>query len=141
MNTPFALGALPHYVADNQGHATGINPSVAIEYPKLERKFGKAPTYADNPVAHLRVELSFDVLQVARARQLRAAVLSRFHRLQGRKADSRARLSDTYSIQLVDIFSDLDLALGTYRSSTVIPEMMRSAWKDKKAELMKVQPA
>ena len=45
----FALGALAHYVADNQGYANGINPSVAIEYPKLERKFGKAPTYATIP--------------------------------------------------------------------------------------------
>jgi hypothetical protein len=50
--------------------------------------------------------------------------------------------SDTYSIQLDDVFSDLDLALGTYRSavSTVIPEFTHAAWKAKKAELRKAQP-
>ena len=85
------------------------------------------------------MELSFDVLQVARGNYAPQS----YHDFNGFKVAKPIleRFSDTYSIQVVDIFSDLDLALGTYRSSTVIPEMMRSAWKDKKAELMKVQPA
>lgn len=44
----FALGALAHYVSDNSGHPT-INHVVAIEFPKLRRKFGDDVTYADDP--------------------------------------------------------------------------------------------
>ena len=62
----FALGSLAHYAADNEGHSIAVNPSVGVEYPKLASEFGRTVTYADNPTAHLRVEFSFDVLQVAR---------------------------------------------------------------------------
>src|SRR5204863_9007841 len=37
----FALGALAHYAADISGHPT-VNQAVAIEYPKLQRKFGNS---------------------------------------------------------------------------------------------------
>ncbi len=36
----FALGALSHYAADNSGHPT-INQVVAMEFPKLRKKYGK----------------------------------------------------------------------------------------------------
>ena len=35
----FALGALAHYAADTQGHSIAVNRAVAIEYPKLARKY------------------------------------------------------------------------------------------------------
>ena len=57
----FALGALSHYASDNSGHPT-INQVVAIEFPKLERKYGKAVTYAEDPKAHIRTEFGFDML-------------------------------------------------------------------------------
>src|ERR1700693_545948 len=63
----FALGALAHYSADNTGHPT-INQVVAIEFPKLSKKFGKEVTYEDNPKAHIRTEFGFDVTQVAKNR-------------------------------------------------------------------------
>ena len=46
---------------------------------------------------------------------------------------------DTYSLELKDVFGDLDLALGTYRHavSAVIPEMTRVAWNLKKDDLAK----
>jgi len=44
----FALGALSHYASDNSGHPT-INRAVAIEFPKLRRKYGDTVTYADDP--------------------------------------------------------------------------------------------
>jgi len=50
----FALGALAHYSADNCGHPT-INRAVAIEFPKLGKKYGKEVTYEENPKAHIRV--------------------------------------------------------------------------------------
>ena len=37
----FALGALAHYAADNNGHRIATNLAVPILYPKLRRKFGK----------------------------------------------------------------------------------------------------
>jgi hypothetical protein len=36
----FALGALAHYAADNNGHRIGTNPAVPILYPKLKKKYG-----------------------------------------------------------------------------------------------------
>src|SRR5262249_33413671 len=59
----FALGALAHYSSDNCGHPT-INRVVAIEFPKLKKKFGDVVTYADNPKAHIRTEFGFDMAQV-----------------------------------------------------------------------------
>ncbi len=41
----FALGALAHYSADNIGHPT-VNQAVAIEFPKLRKKYGNEVTYA-----------------------------------------------------------------------------------------------
>src|SRR5579864_7510213 len=64
----FALGALAHYAADNQGHPIGVNRAVPILYPELGSKFGKTVTYWDNPLSHIRTEFGFDVLQVAQGR-------------------------------------------------------------------------
>src|SRR5580658_8942120 len=64
----FALGALAHYSADNEGHRTGTNLAVPLLYPKLRRKYGDVVTYDENPLAHLKTEFGFDVLQVAKGR-------------------------------------------------------------------------
>ena len=61
----FALGALAHYSADDHGHPVAVNRAVAMMFPKLEKKFGPVVTYEDSPAAHLKVEFSFDVIQVA----------------------------------------------------------------------------
>src|SRR6202790_1852389 len=61
----FALGALAHYAADNNGHRLGTNTAVPILYPELRTKFGQTVTYWDNPLSHVRTEFGFDVLQVA----------------------------------------------------------------------------
>ena len=86
----FALGALSHYSADNAGHPA-VNQAVAIEYPKLEAKFGKSVRYAQDKTAHLKTEFGFDTVQVAKNRYASAAV-SRFHRIQGIQALTRAGL-------------------------------------------------
>ena len=61
----FALGALEHYAADTEGHRIATNRAVPMLYPELRRKYGNDVTYWDNPVAHIRTEFGFDVLQVA----------------------------------------------------------------------------
>src|SRR6516164_3015175 len=63
---PFALGALAHYAADNEGHPIGVNRDVPLIYPKLARKFGPEVTYEDDPGAHPKTEFAFDVVEVAR---------------------------------------------------------------------------
>lgn len=137
----FALGAMAHYAADNEGHRIAVNPSVGIEYPKLRRKFGADPTYADNPSAHLKVEFGFDVLQVARGNYASQA----YHDFIGfhvSKPVLERAFRDTYDLDLADVFSDLDLALGTYRRavSTVIPEMTKVAWDLNKNDLARDRP-
>jgi hypothetical protein len=137
----FALGALAHYSADNNGHALGVNPSVGIEYPNLRRKFGPIVTYADDRTSHLRVEFSFDVRQVARGNYVPTA----YHDFIGFEVSKpllERAFQDTYSIKLEDIFDSLDLALGMYRYtvSHIIPDMTRAAWKLHKDELMRADP-
>src|ERR1700689_2560438 len=129
----FALGALAHYAADDSGHRIATNQAVPILYPKLRSKFGRTVTYWDNPVSHLRTEFGFDVLQVAQGRY----ASDQFRKFIGFKVSKpvleRAFL-DTYGIEMKDIFTSLDLALGTYRYSTssVIPGMTKVAWELKK---------
>jgi len=137
----FALGALAHYAADTQGHAIAVNRSVPIQYPKLRRKYGDVVTYADDPIAHLRVEFAFDVLQVSRGNYAPQA----YHDFIGFKVSQpvlERAFRDTYSLELKDVFGDLDLALGTYRHavSAVIPEMTRVAWHIAKDDLAKARP-
>ena len=137
----FALGSLAHYAADNEGHSIAVNPSVGAEYPKLAREFGRSVTYADDPTAHLRVEFGFDVMQVARGNYAPQS----YHDFIGfhvsKELLNRAFLA-TYGLELKDVFTDLDLALGTYRRavSSFIPEMTRVAWNLEKKDLKKGVP-
>lgn len=61
----FALGAVSHYAADDEGHAIGVNHAVPILYPKVTKKYGDWVTYEQNPLAHVKTEFGFDVLEVA----------------------------------------------------------------------------
>ena len=138
----FALGALAHYASDSQGHQIAVNPSVALSYPHLARKFGKLVTYEDDPTAHIRVEFGFDVLQVARGNYAPQT----YHDFIGFEVAEdllRRVFRDTYSIDMGEVFGDLDLAMGTYRRavSKIIPQMTRVAWSLKKDELTRAQPA
>ena len=137
----FALGSLAHYAADNQGHSVAVNLSVPIEYPKLKRRYGNTVTYAQDKTAHIRVEFSFDVIQVSRGHYAPQAYHDFIGFMVSKPVLERA-FRDTYSLELKDVFGDLDLALGTYRHtvSTIIPEMTRVAWNLQKKELMKSDP-
>jgi hypothetical protein len=64
----FALGALAHYAADNEGHRLAVNLAVPLLYPKLKKKYGDVVTYEENPAAHLKTEFGFDVVEVAQGR-------------------------------------------------------------------------
>lgn len=64
----FAIGAMAHYAADNTGHRLATNLSVPILYPNLKQKYGNVVTYEDNPIAHVKTEFGFDVLEIAKGR-------------------------------------------------------------------------
>jgi hypothetical protein len=123
----FALGALSHYSADNMGHPT-INRVVAIDQPKLRRKFGDLVTYEDNPKQHIRTEFGFDMVQVAKNRYTSDA----YHDMIGfeiaKPLLERAFL-ETYGLKLEDVFGSVDLSIGSFRRSVskLIPEMTRVA--------------
>src|SRR5206468_7622798 len=136
----FALGALAHYSADNQGHPT-VNKAVALEFPKLRKKFGNEVTYADNPKAHIRTEFGFDVTQVAKNRY----TSDRYHDFIGfemSKPVLERAFQDTYGIPLSDVITNEDLAIGTFRRaiSKILPEMTRVALLARKKELVSETP-
>lgn len=132
----FALGALAHYVADNNGHAIAVNRAVPVLYPKLRAKYGERVTYVEDPEAHLKTEFGFDVVQVARGRY-RSEDYHDFIGFKVSKPVLQRAFKATYGFDLKDIFTDLDLALGTYRrtASVIIPETTKVAWEIKKNEL------
>ncbi len=134
----FALGALAHYAADNLGHPVAVNRTVPMVYPKLRAKFGPTMTYEDNPAAHLKTEFGFDVIEVARGQYANDA----YHDFIGFKVAKpllERAFEETYCVPLKDLFTSLDLALGTYRFSVsqAIPEMTKAAWAAKKKDIRK----
>ena len=136
----FALGAMAHYSSDNIGHPT-VNRSVAIEFPKLQKKYGPDVTYEDNPKAHIRVEFGFDITQVAKNHY----TSDRYHDFVGFEVSKpllERAFQDTYGIPLSDVMSDEDLAIGTFRRtiSKIIPEMTRVALVARKKEIVKDTP-
>jgi hypothetical protein len=136
----FALGALAHYSSDNCGHPI-INQSVAIQNPKLRKKFGAEVTYSDDPKAHIRTEFGFDMVQVAKNRY----TSDRYHDFIGFEVSKplmERAFRDTYGIPLKDVISDEDLAIGTFRRaiSRVVPEMTRVALLARRKELVAETP-
>src|SRR6202162_3681445 len=136
----FALGALAHYSADNLGHPT-VNKAVALEFPKLRKKYGDAVTYADDPKAHIRTEFGFDVTQVAKNRY----TSDRYHDFIGFEVSKpvlERAFQDTYGIPLTDVISNEDLAIGTFRRAIgrVLPEMTRVALIARRKEMVAETP-
>lgn len=136
----FALGALAHYSADNCGHPT-VNRAVAIEFPKLRKKYGDVVTYEDDPKAHIRTEFGFDVTQVAKNRY----TSDRYHDFIGfeiSKPVLERAFQDTYGQPLTEVLTKEDLAFGTFRRSisSVIPEMTRVALVARRKEIVADTP-
>jgi hypothetical protein len=137
----FALGALAHYTADNVGHPNGVNPSVALMYPKLRAQHGDSVTYADSPATHVLVEFSFDVVQAASGAYV-SDMYQSFIGFQVAKPVLERAFAATYGIEMKDVFMSEDLAIGSYRHavSETIPEITRIAWRDKREEIEKLNP-
>ena len=137
----FALGALAHYAADNEGHRTGTNLAVPLLYPKLRHKYGDSVTYDEDPLAHLKTEFGFDVLQVAKGRYASDAYRDRIGFQVSKDLLARA-FRETYSLDLDSVLSNYELAISSYRRgvSQLVPEATRIAWQTKKDEIQKGSP-
>lgn len=136
----FALGALAHYAADTMGHPT-VNHIVAIEFPKLRKKYGEQITYAQNPKAHIQAEFGLDVEQIAKGRFSSDA----YHDFIGFEVSEpvlKRAFRKTYGIEMDDVFGDLDLSIGTYRRSIskIIPKMTKAALIAHKKEIVRETP-
>jgi hypothetical protein len=132
----FALGALAHYASDNQGHPV-VNRVVAIEFPKLQKKFGDAVTYAQDHKSHIQTEFGFDMAQVAKNRY----TSDRYHDFIGFEVSKpllQRAFYETYNLKLEDVFGDIDMAIGSYRRavSKFIPAMTRVALLSRHDEIV-----
>src|SRR6266849_5099999 len=132
----FAVGALSHYAADNNGHRLGINRAVAILYPGLRKKYGDSVSFEDNRLAHVKTEFGFDVLEIARERYAPES----YHDFIGFEV-SRSVLDqafrETYGLELKDVLVSEEKVLNSYRRdvSKLIPKATRIAWHLKKDEI------
>jgi hypothetical protein len=132
----FAVGALAHYAADNDGHRIATNRAVPLLYPKLKKKYGDTISYEQDPLAHTKTEFGFDVLEVAHE----SYAPDGYHDLIGFEVSQdlldRA-FQQTYGLELKDILLDEDKALNSYRHavSKTIPTATKVAWSLKKDEI------
>jgi hypothetical protein len=138
----FALGALSHYAADNNGHPMAVNQVVPMFYPDLGLKFGKVVTYADDPATHAKTEFAFDVFQAAKGRYASAAY-KKFIGFQVPKLLLDRAFQDTYGMRLEAVFMNVDLAIGSYRHAvgTILPAMTRVAWQIRKQDITAEAPS
>ncbi len=136
----FGLGALAHYCGDVYGHPS-INQVTADEYPKLRRRFGRAVTYSENPLAHLRTEFGFDIVEVAHGRYSQQNYRD-FIGFQVSKDLLNRAFLETYGIPVDSIMTHEDLAIGSYRRavSNLIPRMTTVAFVSYKDQIQKENP-
>jgi len=136
----FALGALAHYASDTEGHPT-VNRIVSMQFPKLRARHGDFVTYADNPKAHIRAEFGLDVAEVAK-NQFGGDVYHDFIGFEVSKPVLERAFQKTYGIDINDVFTDIDLSIGSYRRaiSVVIPKMTKAALIAHREELARSHP-
>ena len=137
----FALGAMAHYAADNNGHRVGVNRAVPILYPKLKKKYGDSVSYEDDKLAHIKTEFGFDVLEVAKERFAPES----YHDYIGFEVAPRVleqAFQETYGLDLKKVLGDETKVLNSYRHavSDLLPKATRIAWDLKKDEIQKDEP-
>ena len=132
----FALGAMAHYAADNNGHRIGTNRAVPLLYPHLKKKYGDSVTYEQDKLAHTKTEFGFDVLEVARER----FAPDSYHDFIGFEVAQgllERAFQETYGLGLKSVLVDEEKALNSYRHavSKLLPKATRIAWHLKKDEI------
>ena len=135
----FSLGALSHYMADKYGHSLATNRSVPLFDDKLKAKFGDVVTYDDDHTSHSRMELAYDVIQVARGHY----ATTEYHDFIGfsmsKPVLERAFLK-TYGQDLNQLFPKFEATVSTFRWGVrdLFPAILNNAWKTRKDEIRKI---
>ena len=136
----FALGALAHFCGDTIGHPA-INKITSDENPVLRNRFGPIVTYAEDPIAHLRTEFGFDVVEVAQGHYSQEDYRD-FIGFQVSKPLLERAFQETYGIPMGDVIRHEDLAIGSYRRavSSIIPAMTKLAFRNYKKQIQQAAP-
>lgn len=112
----FAMGALSHYLGDSIGHSGAINPATAVEFPKLQQKYGNKVTYGESPHGHIRTEFAFDVQEMKNTEFAPPAYLRHIGFRVPRKFLERA-FAAIYGFNLEEVLGEPIPALKSYRTS------------------------
>jgi Zinc dependent phospholipase C len=137
----FAIGALSHYVSDSEGHSLATNIAEPLLYPELRKKFGPVMSYEQDPLAHIKTEFGFDVLEVAKERYAPDSYRDFIGFSVAQRVLDQA-FQDTYGLTLRSVFGNEQRTLGSYRRdvSSLIPKATKVAWSLKKEEIQKDLP-
>lgn len=136
----FALGALAHFTGDTIGHPA-VNQVTSDENPRLRRKYGPIVTYIENPTAHLRTEIGFDVVEVAQGHYSQQNYRD-FIGFHVSKPLLERAFFETYCISMGDIIKHEDLAISTYRHAVafLIPRLTTIAFVSYKNQIQQTRP-
>lgn len=123
----FAIGALAHYVGDNDGHRYATNPATPLEFPPLGKKFGPIVTYDQAPHAHIRTEFAYDVEQLGLDEFAPVAYRHSVRFLVAQRLLEQA-FFDTYGLRLRSVLGRPRPAIASYRSSmqNLLPKAARA---------------
>jgi len=138
----FAVGSLCHYFADEYGHSLATNLTVPEVYPKIAQRFGPVVTYDEDHISHSRVELSFDILEIARGNYA-STTYHDFIGFQVSKPLLERAFLKTYGEDINEVFGDLDRSISTFRWAvkSLFPVVTHSAWQLKKNDIKKLNPS
>jgi hypothetical protein len=137
----FALGALAHYTSDIVGHPGATNLAVALYSPKLERRYGRAVVFEQDPMAHIRAEFGFDVVQAATGRYASKA----YHDFVGFAVAApvlERAFRRTYDLDLAALLGDEERTIRTYRhtASQLFPKVTELAWLSRADDIKRAVP-
>jgi hypothetical protein len=137
----FAIGSMSHYAADNDGHRLAVNRVVPVLYPELKRKYGDVVTFEDDPLAHVKTEFGFDVLEVAKERYAPDAYHD-FIGFEVAQALLDRAFEETYGLKLSSFLEHETKAISSYRHdiSKIIPKATKVAWQVKQNDIQKDLP-
>jgi hypothetical protein len=123
----FAIGALSHYVGDNNGHRYATNLSTPVEFPRLGKKYGPVVTYDQAPYAHIRTEFAYDVEQYSQHELAPPGYMKSIgFRVPERLL--RQAFYDTYGLPLGQVLGRPRPAIESYQTSVkkLLPEVARA---------------
>jgi len=109
---------------------------VPVLYPKLKKKHGDSVTYEDDPLAHVKTEFGFDVLEVAKERYAPDSYRD-FIGFQVSAPLLEQAFRETYGLDLKKVLDNEEKVIGSYRRdvSGLIPRATRVAWSLKEKEI------